>query len=400
MPARVWLLIIGMVLNVTGSSFLWPVNTIFMVNHLDQTLTAAGVVLMLNAGAGILGNLIGGTMFDRFGGYRTILGGVSITLVCSVLLIFFHSFYIYAILLFVIGFSTGITFPSMYAMAGTIWKEGGRKAFNAIYIAQNAGVAGGAALGGMAASYSFTLSFICNAALLASFFMLVLFSFKNMDGDRAVAPAAESIRKESASLIKQRGFQALLLLCTGYFFAWIAYAQWPSSIAAHTQEMGISVKLYSLLWTVNGALIVLGQPIVNPLLRRFIPSIKAQMMVGYTIFIVSFLVIAEAASFSGFLAGMIILTIGEMLVWPGIPSIAAELAPAGRAGFYQGVVNSTATAGRMIAPLFGGLLVDHFNIAVLFYVLMLFLLISFVLTQQYDRKLLNKATISVSEIKQ
>jgi MFS family permease len=387
MPGRVWLLIIGMVLNVTGSSFLWPVNTIYMVNNLEQSLTAAGIVLMMNSGAGILGNLIGGTMFDRFGGYRTILFGVSITLTSSILLIFFHTFYIYAALLFVIGFGSGITFPSMYAMAGTIWKEGGRKAFNAIYIAQNAGVAAGAALGGFAASYSFTLSFVSNAVLSCSFFLLVYFGFKKMDGDRAVASVAGPLKKDAAALFKNPGFQSLLVLCAGYLFAWIAYVQWQSSIAAHTQEMGVSVKLYSLLWTVNGALIVLGQPAINPVLRRWIPSVKAQIMVGYVIFVVSFLVIADAADFSGFLAGMIILTVGEMLVWPGIPSIAAELAPAGRAGFYQGVVNSTATAGRMIGPLFGGLIVDVFHISILFYTLIVFLLFSFVLTQVYDRRL-------------
>lgn len=59
MPAKVWLLIIGMALNVTGSSFLWPINTIFIHEHLGKSLTVAGIVLLLNSGAGIIGNLTG-----------------------------------------------------------------------------------------------------------------------------------------------------------------------------------------------------------------------------------------------------------------------------------------------------------------------------------------------------
>lgn len=56
MPKSLWLLIIGMVLNVTRSTFLWPVNTIYIHEHLGKSLTVAGIVLMINSGAGVLGN--------------------------------------------------------------------------------------------------------------------------------------------------------------------------------------------------------------------------------------------------------------------------------------------------------------------------------------------------------
>ena len=35
--------------------------------------------------------------------------------------------------------------PAIYAMAGAVWPNGGRTTFNAIYLAQNIGVATGAA---------------------------------------------------------------------------------------------------------------------------------------------------------------------------------------------------------------------------------------------------------------
>ena len=41
----------------------------------------------------------------------------------------------------------------MFAMAGSVWPEGGRKAFNAIYVVQNLGVALGATIGGYVAKY-------------------------------------------------------------------------------------------------------------------------------------------------------------------------------------------------------------------------------------------------------
>ncbi|HEY9576332.1 MAG TPA: MFS transporter, partial [Pseudobacillus sp.] len=81
MPKAVWLLVIGMVINVTGASFLWPLNTIYIHGELGKSLSVAGIVLMLNAGATVVGNLLGGAFFDRLGGYRTILLGAALNLI-------------------------------------------------------------------------------------------------------------------------------------------------------------------------------------------------------------------------------------------------------------------------------------------------------------------------------
>jgi MFS family permease len=58
-----------------------------------------------------------------------------------------------------------------------------------------------------------------------------------------------------------------------------------------------------------------------------------------------------------------------MLVWPAVPTIANQLAPKGKEGFYQGFVNSAATGGRMIGPLLGGVLVDQYGMSVLLLIL-------------------------------
>lgn len=383
MPAKVWLLIIGMALNVTGSSFLWPINTIFMHEHLGKSLTIAGIVLLLNSGAGIIGNLTGGLLFDKLGGYRTIMLGVSISFTTSFLLIWFHDFWSYSILLVFMGFGMGIVFPSMYALAGTMWKEGGRKAFNRIYIAQNVGVALGAALGGLAASYSFTLSFISCSALSFLFFMIVLIGFKGID--KKESGSVQTVFSQKKRIHNKQAFLALLILCGGYLLAWIGYVQWQSTIASYTQDLGVTLKMYSLLWTVNGLFIVLGQPLINVFLKKWLQSTTSQILVGYVIFIISFVIVGNAQDFSGFMIAMIVLTIGEMLVWPGVPSIAAELAPKGRAGFYQGIVNSTATGGRMLGPLFGGMIADIFNISILFQTIIGLMVLAFMLTIVYSR---------------
>lgn len=384
MPRALWLLIFGMVLNVTGSSLLWPLNTIYMHDHLGHSLTFAGLVLMLNAGAGVIGNLIGGSLFDRIGGYRSILTGVAITTCSAALLILFHSTLFYILLLVVIGFGSGMVFPSMYAMAGSVWKEGGRKAFNALYVAQNLGVALGASLGGLIASVSFNYIFAANTLLYGLFLLLAWLTYRPIDDERQALQLQTHIIEESKHIKDKQAFRSLIILCIGFFICWVAYVQWQSAISAYTQSLGISLGRYSLLWSVNGLLIVLGQPLVSWVNKK-IPSIKTQILSGIVLFIISFAVVSTSNTFIQFLIAMIVLTLGEMLVWPAVPAVAQELAPEGRAGFYQGFVNSVGTGGRMVGPLLGGIIVDVFNIHWLFYFLMVTYTGAIMSTLIYDR---------------
>jgi MFS family permease len=170
----------------------------------------------------------------------------------------------------------------------------------------------------------------------------------------------------------------------------MAYVQWQSNIGPYTQTLGISLNQYSLLWTINGALIVLAQPVISTIVRYIAKTLKSQIIVGLCIFIVSFIVVSYATQFTGFVVAMIILTIGEMFVWPAVPTVANELAPKGREGFYQGVVNSAATGGRMLGPLVGGIMVDVYNIHALFVLLIGFLALSIITTMFYDRGLKNE----------
>ncbi|PKR77249.1 MFS transporter [Halalkalibacillus sediminis] len=378
MPKRVWLLIIGMAINVTGASFIWPLNTIYMHHELGKSLAFAGMILLFNQGAAIIGNLVGGTLFDRIGGYRTVLTGGVITLLSALTLTQFHTLLPYSILLVTMGLGSGIIFPAMYAMAASIWPDGGRRPFNAIYVAQNLGVALGASIGGFIAFYSFSYIFIANAILFSSFFLLVLVKFKPMD-QRQDSKAYSTVLSQGVAIKDKRAFSSLMILSVGFFICWIAYVQWQTTIAAYTQDLGITIDKYSLIWTINGVLIILGQPLVK-FVTKYVTSPKSQILLGNTIFICSFIYLLQAETFADFALGMVILTLGEIFVWPAVPTIAAGLAPKGRTGFYQGIINSVGTGGRMLGPTFGGLMADNLPIQVLFMTLIFLLLIPYVST--------------------
>ncbi|MDF0232153.1 MFS transporter [Staphylococcus pseudintermedius] len=383
MPKEIWWLVIGMAINITGASFLWPLNTIYMNEELDKSLSTAGLVLMVNSFGMIVGNLLGGTLFDKLGGYRTIMLGTIVSLCATILLNFFHGWPWYAIWLIMLGFGGGMIIPAIYAMAGAVWPQGGRQTFNAIYLAQNIGVALGAALGGFVAELSFNYIFMANLAMYVIFFFIALFQF-NMDYQATVKH--QETLENVAHIQNKKHFTALILLCVMFALCWIAYVQWQTTIASFTQSIGISMSQYSLLWTVNGVLILVGQPLILPIIHLIKGQLKKQLYFGLVVFILSFFVTSFATSFSIFVVGMVIMTFAEMFVWPAVPTIANNLAPKGREGVYQGIVNSASTVGKAFGPLVGGILVDVFNMQIMFLSMIGLLVIDMAFLTIYDRK--------------
>ncbi len=370
MPKSLWLLIVAMAIIVTGASFLWLLNAIIIHQELGRSLTAAGFVLMLNAGAGVLGSLIGGRLFDKIGAYQTMIFGLIVTTISAVVLVFYHSYYFYMFLLIGLGFGSGVIFPAMYALAGSLWPEGGRKPFNAMYIAQNVGVALGTALVGVVATVELTAVFSANALMYALLAIFVAICFQSI-GAKAQHASTSNVFEQKTSLRSNYRMQSLALLSVAFFICWVAYTQWQANVSVHTQSLGISLQQYSFLWTINGLMIVFAQPIVSWLIKKWVHTLKQQVIVGVLIFILSYTVLLQASVFSMFLVAMIILTIGEMFVWPAVPTIASKLAPKNKEGFYQGIINSVATGGRMVGPLLGGIMVDFFSMSILIILLLI-----------------------------
>ncbi|WP_337020378.1 MFS transporter, partial [Oceanobacillus massiliensis] len=342
-----------------------------------------------------VGNLLGGALFDKYSAYKTILAGTFIAMSAAIVLAFNHGIVAYSILLIIIGFGNGITWPIMFAMAGSLWPEGGRRAYNAVYVAQNLGVAIGASMGGYIASLSFDYIFAANAAVFVIFFLIVLLTFKDMDKAQDLQMVT-SVVGQRAKIQNKSAFKALLILCSGFLLIWCAYSQWGSTIASHTQTIGIPLEQYSSLWAINGFLIFLAQPLLKWFTDR-VASPKQHIYIGMVILMISFAIGMFAENFTMFAASMVILTLGEILVWPAIPTLANELAPRGRVGFYQGIVNSIASVGRMIGPVLGGFIVDFYNMDLLFIILLIILVIPFITTKVYDRQVVKEKQIHMEK---
>ncbi|WP_289139739.1 MFS transporter [uncultured Brevibacillus sp.] len=378
-PSSIRLLAIAAVIFSTGMACIWPLVTIYIHDFLGKPLTVAGFLLLLNQGAFLVGSLVGGMLFDRWGKMRTIILSSAGIILMSVCLGLTHDFTIYTILFLLNGLFYGTLSPVINALAVVLWPEGGRKGINMIYVALNAGVAAGAALGGVLASVSFAWTFFGNA--FAQIIVLAMFAFilprhvkamaeKAKSGEDRTQGARETVGKSApVKPVKKVAWGALVMLCGGLLISWIVYVQWTTVLSAYMQSLGISLRQYSLLWTINGGLILFGQPLIAWVIRRFARTLKAQMLLGSYVFVLSMLILSQTTSYAGFVAAMFVMTLGEMLVWPAVPAVAAEFTPEGQEGFIQGLVSGTGSAGRMLGPLLGAFIFQNFQAQGLLYIM-------------------------------
>ena len=146
---------------------------------------------------------------------------------------------------------------------------------------------------------------------------------------------------------------------------------------------------YSLLWTLNGVLIVIIQLIIT-WINRYRTNLYLQVFLGIFTVALSFIILLFAKSYLWYVLAMVVLTIGEATAFPTMPAIVNELSPVTVKGKYQGILNAFSSIGKAIGPLFGGIVIEIASYRILFVVcalsVMLVLIAVFIIVQLNQAK--------------
>lgn len=358
-----WLLI-GSLITSTAMSFIWPLNTIYMHNTLHQTLTVAGIVLGVNQLATMLGNWLGGILFDQWSIYYTSLVGVTINILALGLLIFLNSWPIYAFLIVLSGFSNGILTTCIYSLATRVQNKKTSSIFNMLYFTSNFGLVFGTLAVGyllkIGVSYIFTL-----ASLTQVIFLIIVIRYFNIVNYNKVYSKKKVVVKGKFLI-----WSVLLAL----LLSWVVYTQWQSNLSAYMLGKGFSIKQYSFLWTLNAVLIITFQPVLTLFNDFLIKHIISRINVGLFLFAVAFFILLLNHNYFILGISMAFLTFGEILLFPGVASLVDIYAPNNESGIYQGLVQMFTAGGKALGPFIGAAIIDCSNYKVLFLCLVLIIM--------------------------
>lgn len=355
-PRMLWFLAFGSFLNATGMSFIWPLTTVYIHEHLGRSMTVAGTVLLVHSAGAMLGQLVGGWLHDRTGARPVMLTGLMGAALATALLAATSAWPAYVAGMILYGFTAAMAVPPVNAMVARAWPGQGRRAFNFNYVASNIGVAVGTALGGVLADRSFALAFGGASVLflLYAVFAAAFIREEQLPAEESGAGTAGRAADGHAGPIP---WAPIVALFVAFVSLTVVYSQWQTGNSIRTQQLGFGLSAFSALWTLNGVLIFVGQPVLG-LMVRLLRRATAQMVAGTVLYALAFGVLLTSDRYGVFVTSMVLLTFGEMLLWPIFPATVARLSPPERRGSLQGFILSGQTIGRMIGPLLGGMLYD------------------------------------------
>ncbi|MBN7276613.1 MDR family MFS transporter [Lactobacillus acetotolerans] len=374
-------LILGELAAWIGSSFVWPLTSVYLNKQLHISLSMIGVVLFFNCAGNILGSMIAGRLYDRCNPYPLILWGLGLGAVVLFIMAAFHGWPEYWIWLTITGFLSGWDGTLINSIATSLKKYPSRYVFNVLYFSQNLGVVTGTLIVGYLYDYSIVLLFIIAGALFVIAFINAAINYRpiiNFSKERS--NKEKSGEKQKAQPMPKRNFMMTITFLTTLAVTWLMYMNWESNLSVYMVSLGIPFHLYSLLWTLNAGVIVIVQGILTRFPHIF-KNLFHQIVFGIIMFSLSFVTLIFAKDFPHFALSMFILTLGESTAFPAIPAYINELSPITSKGKYQGAIMVASGIGRAFGPLFGGMIIDHagyipfFTVAAVIIFLMVLLLI-------------------------
>lgn len=384
----------ALILN-AGAAFMWPLVTVYMHNYLHKSLTMAGMTILAMSVFMMIGNYLGGYLFDRWSPYKTAIISVLMSTSGIVLLIFFHGWPMFSILLLFVGLGDGACMTLTNSYAAGIRSRTTRTIFNVLYIGQNLGIVIGTLMVGFLLSYGITVVFIVAAIFYATLVVITLIDFNVVVERRAPGKQIQRGAPRETNVGTM-----ILAICGVVLGLYLSYALWESVISVHMTSLHIPFEKYSLLWTLNGLMIVFGQPFVNRIGGRF--KMSTQTYVGAVIFALSFVGLIFARQYYAFVLVMVVTTIGEMIGFPGIPAWIDSLSSPQERGKFQGMYNLFMSLGRALGPLLGGVFLDFAPYGVLFSfaagIIIFFLVILMIMNQRRKIMLRQLSKESTSNI--
>lgn len=360
-PKPIWWLSFVILVNRSGTMVI-PFLTVYLV-HLGYSLTEAGFVMATFGVGAILGAYLGGRLTDRFGFFWTQEVSLLLNGLLFIVLGYMQGFWQITLCVFVLS-SLGEAFRPANAAAIAAYSDDTNRtrSYSLNRLAVNLGWAIGPAVGGLLASFSYKLLFWVDGltCMVASVLLYVI-----------LGPHAEKAREQKKvevhdvqnSAYKDRVFlqgMVFLLLIGICFFQLSSILPIYYKEQVNLSEAGIGGVL-----ALNGLVIVLFEMVLVYKLEQR-QSTTVYMIWGSLLIGLSFLVLTVAPLLSLVLLAMLVITFGEMLLFPFTNNFWVSRTNGANRGQYAAVYTMTFSLSLVLAPLLSSRIAKSFSFTTLF----------------------------------
>ncbi len=365
-PRRFWIVVMVSFIDRLGGNMLWPFFTLYITSRFDVGMTQAGLVLGTFSAFGLIGNILGGALTDKFGRKSIILVGLIFSALSTLSLGLVSEFSMLLPLAVGVGLLSRISGPAHHAMVADILPEEKRQeGFGILRVMSNLTWVIGPIIGGFIAGRSYFALFMIDAVVSCLVAVLVFLKIPETKPDTGKEP--ESMLRTFAGygqVVRDRPFVAFLLVS---MLMLIVYQQMYNSLSVFLRDThGMTTQVFGILMIASPVVVILFQFSVTRIVKKRPPF---KMMALATFFyMIGFGMYGFVATNWLFALAMVIITIGEMIHMPIASALVANFAPEDKRGRYMAVSGLAWGLPSIIGPSAAGLILDNFNPFLLWYV--------------------------------
>ncbi|HKU57229.1 MAG TPA: MFS transporter [Gaiellaceae bacterium] len=361
LPRDVYVLELGALVNAFGNGVVLPFLLIYLHDVRGIPFGLAGSAAAVQSAAALLSGFLGGTLSDRVGPKRVLLGSLVVMTVAFALMPLirsaWHAFAIYTLW----GVGSGSFWPSQSALLAGLTPAARRAPAYALQrLAMNVGVAFGGVVAGLIASVghpgTFTVLFAIDCATFVGY-MLVLV--------RVRPPSLHEGRLGGSwrAVLRDRVFTVYTLLNAAFMTAAISLV--VELLPAFGKNVaGISEKEVGIVFALDAIGVVLFQlPVVK--LSEGRRRMRGFALMG-VLWAATLLAVWAAgtwthatAAFGILAAVMLVFAVGECLHGTIHAPLSVDLAPPQLVGRYTAAASISWQIGWIVGPAAGGFLLQH-----------------------------------------
>ncbi len=345
LPRTFWVLVIATLVDRAGA-FILPFLALYLTSQRALSVEDTGVIVACFGAGSMFSGPVGGALADRYGRRLVLVGGTLLSAASMLHLAAARSEAHIAVAVALLGFCASLARPALSAaIADVVPAEDRQRAYGLLHWAVNIGFAIAPSIAGLLAHSGYGLLFILDAAT-TTLCALLLFFFVPETG-----AVADRRPFRVRSMIEPLGDGAFFALLVAALLLGIVFQQVGVVLPVDLQARGIEPLRYGLLIALNGLLIALIQPFAPRVVSRF--SATHALCVGALLTGAGFALTAFVSSTLGIAVSIAVWTLGELVVSPVGPAVAAAIAPADRRASYQGALQLSWAASALVAPLVG-----------------------------------------------
>lgn len=355
-----WWLALVTFINRSGAMVI-PFLTVYLTSK-GYSLAQAGYVMAAFGGGAIVGGYIGGRCTDRFGHYYVQVCSLLLNGVLFIALSYMETLLQFTICIFILS-SLGESFrPANSAAIAAYSNDSNRTRSYALNrLAINLGFAIGPAIGGVLAGFNYTLLFWVDGVTCIVASLLLYFIFADAR-KRKVQKTSSKSGNPGRSAYKDSVF---LLGMFYVFMVGLCFFQIFSIVPVYfKQELNLKENVIGAVLALNGLIIAFMEMVLVYKLENRRHALT-YMMLGSLLIGVSFLIFNIAPLFVFVLLQMIIITLGEMLLFPFMNNFWVSRSNEFNRGQYAAVYTMSFSLAIVLAPTFASQLATWLGFSIL-----------------------------------